>query len=579
MRRSPSLLALSAALTLFLSSAALGGENPFVPSVPVMGVEKLSPGQEGLAYTVVSGSSVVSFPVTILSVIPQSGRPANLIAVRASGPVIDETGGIAAGMSGSPVYVDGKLIGAIGYGWNFSDHKLGLVTPIADMIETFEWKDQVPSFMGAAAQTRCAVRTLDSNGFAGFKNVLSLSGIAGRSKERLSQALGSKTVLSGGCGARTAVETGASLVPGDAVGALLVWGDVTLGAVGTLSAMGKDGRFLAFGHPFIRGGSVAYPLAKAYIHQIVPSLESPFKIGSFGHIVGTVTQDRPQAIGGRMGYFAPSVDMSFRLYDRDDSSRHIKRFRVVPDPVFLSKIAPPVFLGLMDSAWGRSGMGTAKLTVTFEGGGLPKGWNYTDFLFSPTDLAGSLADRVSGLVSAIVLNPHKELAPLGVHFAVDVESAPRILYVDKVTLDKTSYEPGDQVSVSVDLRPYRGRSEIKNFSLTIPEKASGVCQVVVRGGGLGEPDGGQGEMNRSIPSLDDLLRELSDRERANEVVIELAYPAPVSDDMELETLPPLGEYPGEVRRRKLKEGSMKVYRSDYYVEGSLEKSLLVIPKN
>lgn len=118
------------ALVVFLAPAEHSAASTFSPSVSVLGVESLRPGMKGYALTVVSGRNIVRFPVEIVSVIPGKGIPRHLIMIKASGSVIEKTGGIAAGMSGSPVYVNGKLIGAIGYGWNFSEHTLGLVTPL-----------------------------------------------------------------------------------------------------------------------------------------------------------------------------------------------------------------------------------------------------------------------------------------------------------------------------------------------------------------------------------------------------------------------------------------------------------------
>ena len=576
MRFLRSVLSILTVASLFLGTP-LDGElcaSDFPFSSPVMDLSKIKPGQKGKAYTVVSGISVVSFPVTVISVIPQDGDPSHLIAIRADGPVIEATGGIAAGMSGSPVYIGDRLVGAIGYGWNFSDHRLGLVTPIEDMAKVFQWREEIPPFVREVPLNSSYVESSD---VSYPKMALCLSGVGPRAQERLSDALGSPVVLSGGGDGGSSLDMNASLSPGDAIGVLLAWGDVTVGATGTLSAVSKDGKFLAFAHPFMQRGSVAYPLSRAFIHHVVPSVEAPFKIGSFGDIVGTVTQDRAQAIGGVIGTFPPSVGMSFKIYDKDEKKRQVKDFRIVPDPFLVSQIAPPVFLGLMDRTWGRRGSGTAKMTVSFEGGGLHKGWSYTDFFFSPNDLSDRMAHEVSGLVSSIVLNPYRELLPLGVNFTVEVSSSPRILYLDRVSLDKEVYGPGDTVEVSVHMRPFRGKTQVRNFSLSIPEGVLGPCHITVRGGGLGEPDGGQGEMDRSISSLEDLLKELSDREKANEVVIELSYQQAISDDAGVGQLPPLGEFPGEVRRRKIKEGSMRVYRSDFYVEGSLDRSLIVLP--
>ncbi len=129
-------------LLLSVLLAVSADAAPFRPSGPSLGASSLRPGMKGHALTVVSGREIIRFPVEIVSIIPRKGSPRNLIMVRASGPVIAKTGGIAAGMSGSPVYVNGKLIGAIGYGWNFSEHNLGLVTPLEDMASIWDWPEK-----------------------------------------------------------------------------------------------------------------------------------------------------------------------------------------------------------------------------------------------------------------------------------------------------------------------------------------------------------------------------------------------------------------------------------------------------
>ena len=99
-----------------LSSLQMGSASPFHPESKVMKIDEIRPGMKGEARTVLKGQTVVSFPVTIVSVLPKKGIPKHLVLIRAEGPLIEKTGGIAAGMSGSPVFIEGKLIGAIGYG-------------------------------------------------------------------------------------------------------------------------------------------------------------------------------------------------------------------------------------------------------------------------------------------------------------------------------------------------------------------------------------------------------------------------------------------------------------------------------
>ena len=115
-------------LSLFLFVSAAGAEEFLLPKEDLFPVSRLVRGMKGVARTAVRGRQVETFDVEILGVLPQTGHPRNLVLIRASGPLIERTGGIAAGMSGSPVYVKGRLVGAIGYGWGFSDHRLGLVT-------------------------------------------------------------------------------------------------------------------------------------------------------------------------------------------------------------------------------------------------------------------------------------------------------------------------------------------------------------------------------------------------------------------------------------------------------------------
>ncbi len=155
----------------------------------------------------------------------------------------------------------------------------------------------------------------------------------------------------GAGGASIPVEYSPVLEPGEAVSVLVAWGDVSLAATGTLTAVSNDGRFLAFAHPFTSRGAVAFPLARAWIHEVVPSLDTPFKIGTPTSIVGTVTQDRPQAIGGLLGQFAPVMDISLNFRDVDSGKVTFKRFKTASDPFMMTKVIPEMVTGLVDNVW------------------------------------------------------------------------------------------------------------------------------------------------------------------------------------------------------------------------------------
>ena len=134
-----------------------------------MPLSQIKAGMKGYGKTVFSGSTVKQFPIEVLGVVSKKDRPSKLVLIRASGPDIDKAGGLATGMSGTPIYVDGKLIGAFAFGWDFGDPKMGLVTPAEQMVSLFNYRDQVPAFPKATfvvhKQTRYADLTISGKLF------------------------------------------------------------------------------------------------------------------------------------------------------------------------------------------------------------------------------------------------------------------------------------------------------------------------------------------------------------------------------------------------------------------------------
>ncbi len=583
--------------TIFFDLALPAHAAPFTVPGGILPARSVREGSKGVAYTVIKGSDVVSFPVTILSVMPSHKSPHNLILVKASGPVIEQTGGIAAGMSGSPVFVAGKLIGAIGYGWSFSEHQMGLVTPIDEMTEIWNWPERVPSLNlpelkledpasgdvnlleaqpGNGSQTPLGE---DRNGLSA---PLVGSGYSPRSATKIAEVLGNPVILlpGGSLGLSLPVEYEPVLKPGEAVSVLAAWGDVVLAATGTLTAVSTDGRFLAFAHPFTNRGAVAYPLARSWIHQVVPSMETPFKIGTPTSIVGIVTQDRPQAIGGMVGRFAPVMDISLNFRDVDSGTETFKRFKTACDPFMMTKVIPELVTGLVDNVWGRVGAGSAKITFKIEGGGLVEGWQRTNMFFSSTDLSKTLFSEFTDLVNAVSLNPFFEIAPFGVQIDIEATAEPRVVLIEDVNLSSKTVPPGGNFDVEITLRPFRKEPVIQKLTLKAPRDAKGPCEVVVRGGGIEEPDQDSIIMGwRTIRSLDELLKEFSAMETNDEVVAEVRSFGPPREDPESpEAEENQRKLMSQVKEESIEEGSFKSYRSNYYVDGLQRRMIRVVPE-
>ena len=561
--------AIAAALVLAfaLCAGACAAEKPqkFVPTEPVMPLSQIKPGMTGYARTVFSGTKITPFEISVIGVLPRKTSPKNLIVIEVKDEYVRAHGGIAAGMSGSPVYIDGKLIGAIGYGWSFADSNLGMVTPIEEMVQAMNWEDDIPDFKippiplekpakaevktaptsgdkAAQPKTDAAGKkdgTVDTAVVSGDKAIpggklekkmmpLMVDGISDRMSKRLEKQFGVEVVPFGTkAEAGSPVNLGWKPEPGAAIGAALAWGDFSAGGIGTLTALSKDGRFIAFAHPMFNRGAVSYAMTEAGIVKIIPSLTSSFKLGYINSIAGVITQDRPQAIGGRLGRLAAAYSYTVNFKDADTGRSATKRFQTVADPFIGPELGATGIVGLIDAEWSRKGQGTAMLTYSVDGGNMKPAWARRDIFFSEKDIVKSLQKEVEAMNKVIAHNKFREIAPYGVTVNVELTQEPRIVYVEKIEIrdKKELYNPGDKLTVDVTFRPWRKDAVVKTFELTVPENAMAFCEVTARGGGIEEPV--QEPLvtgTRAITSFKELIRELSAKEANNQLIVEIGGP-------------------------------------------------------
>ncbi len=597
-------------LALLAGEAAAAAKTfpPFVPTDPILPVAKLRPGMRGECLTVVRGTKIVRFPAEIVEIIPRQGSPRNLIMIRVGGPVIRETGGIASGMSGSPFYIGGKLVGAIGYGWNFSRHDLGLVTPIEDLIEVWNYPEDIPSFelpplipegppgtereeehplfrpksadvTSGDAVSGDAVASLPPE----LSGALFVNGVSQRMAGEIGKALGREVVpLGGSAGNREQrVKYDAAVKPGMAVGVALVWGDVEVGAIGTLSAVAKDGRIVAFAHPFMGLGTTTAALMEADIAKVVPSLQSPFKLGTTGDIIGIVTQDRPQGIGGRIGVFAPAASCTVDFKDVDAGRSAQRRFQMVHDKFQIANLAGMAIAGCVEDLWGRRGGGSAKVTATFAGSAMPDGWKRTNVFVSERDVIQEMLKEFNLLTQVFAVNQFQELRPFGIRVDVEMTQEPRVLYVEDVVIANESLRPGERVSFDITLRPWRKAPFTRTYSLVVPKNVTGICELLVRGGGIAEENAEYMEAGwRSISSLPILLKEIDAKETNDQIVLEIRGQEALEEQIKrarggnIEDLIN-DKLKSEIREEKMKEGSMRIIRTNYYVDGLIHRLIKV----
>lgn len=549
--------------------------------VEVMPLREVKPGMVGEVRTVFKGTEIKSFPVEVISVIKSSRGDRHFILVRAYGPLIEKLGGIAAGMSGSPVYINGKIVGAIGYGWKMSDHRLGLVTPIEEMMRVWD--------------KRYSPERLDWNVILREKNdeeklIMFVSGLSSRAFSLLRsdfEKYGVRLInvpLSG----EIKVVRDVKLIPGAAVGALLSCGDINIGAIGTLSYIDGE-KFLAFAHPFLLRGNVNYFLTTAYIHECISSIEFPFKLGTPGDIVGIVTQDRVEAIGGFLRRYPLSIPISFHVRSLDDGRERKSFVRVVYDDGILNNLLKAIFLSTFDLGWGRVGDGTVKLKYKLDGKSMPYVVERTNYFYSGEDASKEAFEAFKRDFFLVLYNEFAEVFPLGVTIEAEFTAQPKVLWIKDIKVSKKEISRGEELSVKINLLPYRGKSSEKEVKIKVPEDfPQGKAILMVRGGGIypkGKDKDGKKE-EKVYKSLKELLDDLKKEENNNEVIVELVSSEGKTSDQEANgedrdlseenVEDDEGLTRADEKGQKEKKGQVKVvFDTDFYIEGYVEKEVNV----
>jgi hypothetical protein len=284
--------------------------------IPILPLSQVKPGMVGEAHTVFQGTAPEVFKVRVISILRDFMPRQDVILVRAEDPRVESVG-IAAGMSGSPVYVDGKLMGAIAYGWSFAKEPLAGVTPIESMLAERDRPDRPSTdpYLARGPESMPAEAKGNRDGTASRLEPvaipLSVSGASDAALAYLGEELhpfGLHPVRAGGSGdkPRPAANAANRLVPGAAVGVALIQGDMTTTAMGTLTYM--DGKqVFAFGHPMFGIGAVNLPMVQGEIHAIIPSLASSLKMSSPVAEIGNITDDSRNGVIGVLGGRAGTV--------------------------------------------------------------------------------------------------------------------------------------------------------------------------------------------------------------------------------------------------------------------------------
>jgi hypothetical protein len=552
---------------------------PLPAAAPLMPVADIKAGMVGIGRTVFEGTDLQEFKAHIIGVLHNvQGPHRDLILARLEGGPLAKTG-VAAGMSGSPVYIDGRLIGAVSYSiGSFPTEAIAGITPIGEMkdattvarrssapqarIELPITREGLTSALSAtyAQLAPFASRPADIQVFgmpaaAGAQlgamlrpiaTPLVMSGFEPGAADILASAFGASgftPVIGGAVGGQGGPEvktlTGA-LREGDAIGVSLVGGDLEMGATGTITHIDGD-RVYAFGHPFFGLGPAQFPMTRAYVYAMLPSLMSSFKISSMGEVIGTMQQDRATAIAGTLGKGPAVVPMRVTLNSSRDegSAKRTFNFNVANDQLF-TPLLTYVALANTLSAYERQ-FGAATFSVKSRAQIKGHGDLTMEDVFTGDNATLGAATAIAGPITLLLGNDREPITMSGLDVSIEAAESSRTTTIDRVWLDEVRPRAGRTVPLKVLTRSYRGEEKISTVPIDIPANVSGSLSLLVTDGRqLNAME--QRDLRRSVQpqSVAQMIRVLNDTRRNNRIYIRLlnGRPGAVVNGEALTALPP-----------------------------------------
>jgi hypothetical protein len=493
---------LSVLAPFLLFSSALGQSVPATENKPdarFMNVDEIRPGMKGTARTVFSGAEAEEFGVLVLGVMPGFPGPRqSAIIARLTGPNVERTG-VFAGMSGSPVYVDGKLIGAIAFSFPFSKEPIAGITPIKQMIDNFEqgregnrqseprsvsftqlaateWKPNLPKQAVTGAPLVASVSSgsplagLLGQQISPIATPLIFGGISQDTLSLFAPQLVSGGLLpvsgAGGSAAITAMKpsTENTLAAGTSVSVQLVRGDYSIAASGTVTFRDGD-RIYAFGHPFLSLGAADMPMTEASVVTVIPNVNNSFKLAVPGQLVGAISQDRSTGIFGKLGKSPKMIPVKINLHTSRDRSESFN-YEVVNDS-FLTPLLLNLTVYNTITATERS-IGDATISISGKinvNGQTPV---EIDRRFSAGNAAQLASGSVAVPMAALLSSGFENVDIGGVTLDITSTDLKNTGALERIALDRTEVHRGESFEIQAYVRTDAGKQFVQRIPVQLP---------------------------------------------------------------------------------------------------------------
>jgi hypothetical protein len=464
------LLAVSAPVVA--TAAILSAAQDFFP------LKDVRPGLRGIGRTVFEGNRIEEFQVEILGVIENVGPKQAIILAKLNGGPLEQTG-VLQGMSGSPVYIGGKLVGAIALGFPFSKQPIAGIQPIQQMIadadfsrhtaDTLEVSHNAASWGKPLSIPNASRFDLPIGNLTEILTPVALSGFTPGTLQAFSsefRKLGLQPQQGVSAGSPKSQEYSGTVVPGSMISVELVAGDLSISADGTVTYV--DGkRVYAFGHRFLEGGSTELPFARADVVALLPALNTSFKISTAKQWVGTIMSDRNTSIAGEMGREAHMLPVTISVRSRSMET-HDYHMQVVNDRLLTPFLIQTAIFSAIDATERTLGAGTLRLhgTVQFEGD-VPS-LLIRDIFVSDSGLAQQVSANAVVSLAFTLSAGFTNLRIKNISFDLEPVETKRQLQISQVWISRSEVRPGDSVQVTALLSAEDGREFTRAVTYHIP---------------------------------------------------------------------------------------------------------------
>ena len=537
-------------VSLCLTGALLVSSVAVAALPEIIGLKELQPGMWGTGYTVIDASGEIRpFDVQVVGILGDNSKmSAKRILVNLSGPLIEETGGAISGMSGSPIYFNGRLAGALSAGYKdmYPTQRI-MLTPIEDMLKIWDYPDtrnktRMPQL--DLAQMKAEREKFQADQEAKAKEgkepaeEKAAEEAVAQSEEHEEQAgaeaqdeetatneeaeveSGSEaplehktTYFASGFGAQglkmlqskmsplgiqvdydNAWDNGVSMMsarpnavlqPGSPVGVAMSIGDFTFGSMGTVTAVDGN-RVLAFGHSYTHRGNVNYFMTDADVISTIHGPTSGMKLGNVQGIIGRVNQDRQDGIGGILGQFPQTVPVIVTVHDKDTGREITYNTMVAYDEEVLAALAPVVVYSSINTTLDRQDASTASLQFSLRSSYGKDGLiSRRNMFYDDGDVAKVAVTELNDILAVILGNKEKEADMLDLKVDVTIDKGRKTATLVSAVPSKQEVVPGEEITFDTTIKPYRGEKIKLSVPYKVPEhQQPGQLALDVHGGGL-----------------------------------------------------------------------------------------------